>query len=108
MNQLPYTPCTVTTPIGSPYDGLRYEKGNCGVSIVRSGEAMEQVRKLNYVEFDVSSVSCSTEKYSQEGHFMFHFYNVVLGDLQWTRIYIFFYLISFFIIYMLSSFQPLS
>nr|CAG4634931.1 EOG090X09VM [Alona affinis] len=42
LNQLPYTPCTVITPIGSPYDGLRYEKGNCGVSIVRSGEAMEQ------------------------------------------------------------------
>ena len=42
MNQLPYTPCTVITPIGCPYEGLRYEKGNCGVSIVRSGEAMEQ------------------------------------------------------------------
>nr|CAG4644964.1 EOG090X09VM [Leptodora kindtii] len=42
LNQLPYTPCTVITPIGCPYEGLRYEKGNCGVSIVRSGEAMEQ------------------------------------------------------------------
>nr|CAG4648080.1 EOG090X09VM [Moina brachiata] len=42
LNQLPYTPCTVVTPIGSPYEGLRFEKGNCGVSIVRSGEAMEQ------------------------------------------------------------------
>lgn len=39
---MPYTPCTVITPIGCPYEGLRYEKGNCGVSIVRSGEAMEQ------------------------------------------------------------------
>jgi len=42
LNQLPYTPCTVITPIGCPYEGLRFEKGNCGVSIVRSGEAMEQ------------------------------------------------------------------
>jgi len=42
LNQLPYTPCTVVTPIGCPYEGLRFEKGNCGVSIVRSGEAMEQ------------------------------------------------------------------
>ena len=24
------------------YNGLRYQKGNCGVSIVRSGEAMEK------------------------------------------------------------------
>ena len=27
---------------GEIYDGLKYRSGNCGVSIVRSGEAMEQ------------------------------------------------------------------
>jgi len=42
LNKLPYRQCAVTTPTGQVYDGLRYEKGNCGVSIVRSGEAMEQ------------------------------------------------------------------
>ncbi|XP_013784477.1 uracil phosphoribosyltransferase homolog isoform X1 [Limulus polyphemus] len=42
LNQLPFTPCTVTTPTGGTYEGLQYLKGNCGVSIVRSGEAMEQ------------------------------------------------------------------
>jgi uracil phosphoribosyltransferase len=42
LNQLPFKPVTITTPTGSNYEGLRYEKGNCGVSIVRSGEAMEQ------------------------------------------------------------------
>jgi uracil phosphoribosyltransferase len=42
LNQLPYTSCEVTTPTGCSYSGLRYEKGNCGVSIVRSGEAMEK------------------------------------------------------------------
>lgn len=30
------------TPTGRAYKGLKYEKGNCGVSIVRSGEAMEK------------------------------------------------------------------
>lgn len=43
LNQLPFTQCVVTTPTGANYEGLKYEKGNCGVSIVRSGEAMEQV-----------------------------------------------------------------
>ncbi len=43
LNQLPYSPTSVITPIGFPYEGLQFEKGNCGVSIVRSGEAMEQV-----------------------------------------------------------------
>uniref|UniRef100_T1JCD0 Uracil phosphoribosyltransferase homolog n=1 Tax=Strigamia maritima TaxID=126957 RepID=T1JCD0_STRMM len=42
LNQLPYTKCIVQTATGCDYQGLNYEKGNCGVSIVRSGEAMEQ------------------------------------------------------------------
>lgn len=67
LNQLPYSDCSVVTPTGAIYDGLkwvklgflvvyhcphicsvecsvwnRYQSGNCGVSIVRSGEAMEQ------------------------------------------------------------------
>ncbi|KAK3578886.1 hypothetical protein CHS0354_010252 [Potamilus streckersoni] len=42
LNQLPYKNCEVITPTGQPYKGLQYEKGNCGVSIMRSGSAMEQ------------------------------------------------------------------
>ncbi|XP_013099520.1 uracil phosphoribosyltransferase homolog [Stomoxys calcitrans] len=42
LNQLPYTDCSVETPTGAIYDGLKYRSGNCGVSIIRSGEAMEQ------------------------------------------------------------------
>ena len=41
LNQLPYGETTITTPTGAQYKGLRFLKGNCGVSIVRSGEAME-------------------------------------------------------------------
>ncbi|XP_059943095.1 uracil phosphoribosyltransferase homolog [Mesoplodon densirostris] len=42
LNQLPYRECMVTTPTGYKYEGVKFEKGNCGVSIMRSGEAMEQ------------------------------------------------------------------
>uniref|UniRef100_A0A1B6MJ21 Uracil phosphoribosyltransferase homolog n=1 Tax=Graphocephala atropunctata TaxID=36148 RepID=A0A1B6MJ21_9HEMI len=42
LNQLPFSKCTITTPTGAQYEGLKYQRGNCGVSIVRSGEAMEQ------------------------------------------------------------------
>ncbi|KAM5290092.1 uracil phosphoribosyltransferase homolog [Glossophaga mutica] len=42
LNQLPYKECVVTTPTGYKYEGVQFEKGNCGVSIMRSGEAMEQ------------------------------------------------------------------
>ena len=37
-----YSEVEVMTPTGRAYKGLKYEKGNCGVSIVRSGEAMEK------------------------------------------------------------------
>uniref|UniRef100_H2ZDS4 Uracil phosphoribosyltransferase homolog n=1 Tax=Ciona savignyi TaxID=51511 RepID=H2ZDS4_CIOSA len=42
LNLLPYQPHTVTTPSNIQYDGIKFERGNCGVSIIRSGEAMEQ------------------------------------------------------------------
>lgn len=42
LNQLPFTECVVTTPTGHKYEGVKFERGNCGVSIMRSGEAMEQ------------------------------------------------------------------
>lgn len=42
LNQLPFSPCSVVTPTGAVYEGLQYKRGNVGVSIVRSGEAMEQ------------------------------------------------------------------
>ena len=42
LNQLPHVPTQVVTPTGCKYEGLMYGKGNCGVSIVRSGEAMEK------------------------------------------------------------------
>lgn len=46
LNQLPYSKVTVTTPTGCEYKGLEYMKGNCGVSIVRSGEAMEKALQV--------------------------------------------------------------
>jgi len=35
LNLLPFRPRQVVTPTGATYDGLKYERGNCGVSIVR-------------------------------------------------------------------------
>ncbi|GMT28585.1 hypothetical protein PFISCL1PPCAC_19882, partial [Pristionchus fissidentatus] len=41
LNQLPVTQVTVTTPTYCKYKGLEFARGNCGVSLCRSGEAME-------------------------------------------------------------------
>ncbi|KAG5450236.1 Uracil phosphoribosyltransferase [Clonorchis sinensis] len=42
LNQLPYEEVTVTTPTGHSFHGVKFLRGNCGVSVVRSGEAMER------------------------------------------------------------------
>ena len=41
-NLLPFNEKVVLTPTGENYTGVEYLKSNCGVSIVRSGEAMEK------------------------------------------------------------------
>ena len=38
---LPFTEKTVITPTGSQYVGVDFAKRLCGVSIIRSGESME-------------------------------------------------------------------
>ncbi|VDN53280.1 unnamed protein product [Dracunculus medinensis] len=42
LNRLPYSKITVKTPSDSFYEGIAFSRGNCGVSLCRSGEAMEQ------------------------------------------------------------------
>lgn len=42
LDQLPYVPCSVTTPTGHCFEGLRHQKGTLCVSLMRSGEAMEK------------------------------------------------------------------
>lgn len=42
LNKLPIEKIDVRTPTGNTFHGIKYSKGNCGVSIVRSGESMEQ------------------------------------------------------------------
>ena len=42
LNHLPVVECTISTPVGRTYAGVRFEGKICGVSIMRAGEAMEQ------------------------------------------------------------------
>jgi len=41
LDRLPYTDTTVVTPTGCNYEGIDFSRGNCGISVCRSGEAME-------------------------------------------------------------------
>lgn len=42
LNHLPVQEHEITTPVGRPYSGVRFEGKICGVSIMRAGESMEQ------------------------------------------------------------------
>ena len=39
LNELPYADCNVITPANCTYNGVKYIKEVCGVSIMRSGES---------------------------------------------------------------------
>ena len=41
LGHLPFTEMSVTTPTGRIYVGVDFAKKLCGVSIIRSGESME-------------------------------------------------------------------
>ena len=52
LNLLPHEKCTVTTPSGESYEGVRYMRGNCGVSIMRSGKNGQMI----YVYFSTDII----------------------------------------------------
>lgn len=66
LNQLPYTACEVTTPTGHRYEGLKYIHGNCGVSIMRSGEAMEQGLRDVCRSIRIGKILIQTQEETQE------------------------------------------
>lgn len=71
LNQLPYTSCDVTTPTGCSYSGLRYAKGNCGVSIVRSGEAMEKALQDCCRSMRIGKILVDSDSETHNAHVVF-------------------------------------
>ncbi|EAU32682.1 hypothetical protein ATEG_07298 [Aspergillus terreus NIH2624] len=49
LNHVPIEPYTITTPINTTYQGVRFTKGVCGVSILRAGTSMEQVLRETWM-----------------------------------------------------------
>ena len=61
----------VVTPTGCSYSGLKYEKGNCGVSIVRSGEAMEKALQECCRSMRIGKVLVDSDSETHEAHVVF-------------------------------------
>ncbi|GIZ01709.1 uracil phosphoribosyltransferase homolog [Caerostris extrusa] len=64
LNQLPYKRC-------GTYEGLKYLKGNCGVSIVRSGEAMEQGLRDCCRSIRIGKILIQSDEDTHEAHVVY-------------------------------------
>ncbi|CAD5124492.1 DgyrCDS12772 [Dimorphilus gyrociliatus] len=83
LNQLPYSPSTVQTPTGSEYEGLMFEKGNCGVSIMRSGEAMEKGLRDCCRSIRIGKILIQSEEDTQEAKL---FYSKFPSDIHKRKV----------------------
>ncbi|CAK1552815.1 unnamed protein product [Leptosia nina] len=71
LNKLPFTDCEVVTPTGALYKGLKYGSGNCGVSIVRSGEAMEQGLRDCCRSIRIGKILVESDNDTHEAHVVY-------------------------------------
>ncbi|XP_036138135.1 uracil phosphoribosyltransferase homolog [Molossus molossus] len=83
LNQLPYKECIVpgqkkkfmvTTPTGYKYEGVKFEKGNCGVSIMRhstGNTVIEAVKFLLGVQPSVILLSLFSTPHGAQSSFKF-------------------------------------
>ena len=90
LNQLPYQECDITTPTGCQYSGLKYEKGNCGVSIVRSGEAMEKALQDCCRSMRISKILVDSDSDTHKARVVFGKFPDDIGpSVRWSVILFF-------------------
>lgn len=73
MGHLPFAEHTVITPTGSQYVGVNFAKKLCGVSIIRSGESMENALRacckgIKIGKILVHRYSCIQECMTSKSH----------------------------------------
>merc|ERR1711963_1382854 len=71
LNQLPYQDIEVVTPTGCKYSGLKYGKGNCGVAIGRSGEAMEKALQDCCRSMRIGKILIDSDSDTETAHVVF-------------------------------------
>mmetsp|Transcript_24191 Transcript_24191/g.53662 ORF Transcript_24191/g.53662 Transcript_24191/m.53662 type:complete len:463 (+) Transcript_24191:83-1471(+) len=62
---LPFQDCIVSTPCGEPYSGLNFCDNLCGVSVIRSGEAMENALRACCSGIKIGKMLIKKEKQAE-------------------------------------------
>ncbi|XP_062511352.1 uracil phosphoribosyltransferase homolog, partial [Corticium candelabrum] len=78
-------PETVTTPLGVEYKGAKFPSKNCGVSIMRSGEAMEKALLECCRSIRIGKILIHTDKVRQLTQ---TFYAKFPADIHERRVYL--------------------
>ena len=62
LDQLPYVPCDVQTPVGETYEGLRLASPVCGVSVIRAGDSMEGALRSAWPAIRIGKILIQRDK----------------------------------------------
>ncbi|XP_038436391.1 uracil phosphoribosyltransferase homolog [Canis lupus familiaris] len=91
LNQLSYKECMVTTPTGYKYEGVKFEKGNCGVSIMRSSEAMEQALQDCRRSICIAKILIQSDEETQRANI---YYAKFPPDIYWRKVLLMYPILS--------------
>jgi len=87
LNQLPYQDIEVVTPTGCKYSGLKYGKGNCGVAIGRSGEAMEKALQDCCRSMRIGKILIDSDSDTETAHVVFAKFMEDIADRKVLLLY---------------------
>jgi uracil phosphoribosyltransferase len=68
LDQLPYAPCNVQTPVGETYEGLRLASPVCGVSVIRAGDSMEGELRSAWPSIRIGKILIQRDKATKLPH----------------------------------------
>lgn len=68
LDQLPYAPCSVQTPVGETYEGLRLASPVCGVSVIRAGDSMEGELRAVWPSIRIGKILIQRDKATKLPH----------------------------------------
>lgn len=78
LDQLPYQPCDVQTPVGETYRGLRLASPVCGVSIIRAGDSMEGELRVAWPSIRIGKILIQRDKATKLPHL---YYSALPDDI---------------------------
>jgi len=82
LNHVRYVPCSVETPSGGMYEGLRPASKICGVSVIRAGESMEAELRAVCPGIRIGKILIQRDKTTKQPRFYYENLPVDIAERQ--------------------------